>query len=888
MAKNTEAPASVRVTGKIDKASVTSDLIDSVTYTDVAHGSADSVEFTLDNSDGAYYKSLPGKGSKVKIVIQTKNWKGITGKKSVRISTGRMYVDSVSASGPEPESVSVTALSKPSYGDFSAWEQHHTYRSTTAKAILKKIAKRNKMTLKYYGPKIKIKKIKQDEATDSDFAVDLCERYGLRIKIYNEKLIVYSAKKYARKKAVKTIKKKLAGSGFEYTTDIQGAYTVATNTYQDKKKKKDKKVRVGHPKIKKTYTYYKQATLKREMKVKTSRRGGKTAATFPKGKKLRIVKRYSDGWAKVAYTKLQVKTVMVQNSVSGSASALFKTARSQVGYAPGHSGSKYGSGAWCGHFMRWCFNKSGNSHFIAGISTGYVPNWVSWAKSHGRWTHTPHPGDAVIFDWNGNGSGDHVGMVYKVHGNKNITTIEGNTGSGCVAVRHRTGYILGYVSLKVSGGNGKARGKHKEKKKVRVTKYGYLYIGKKNQNASVKTVKVTHKHSISRTLAVDTAGYNKADAKRIAKAKMAQANEAIEKLTMTIPGGYKQVTAASVVKLGSDWSKLAGKWFVDQVQHNPSASSFYTQELELHRITSSNGGKTYRKKGSKAKFKGGYVHSSSKGGKAHKVKGPQKIRIKKVSKKGKYTYQIESLPKYAKSKTKKVQVLDYGPSTRKTGANGRKLTSSCCACDWLPIGSKIKIGGKTYTVADRAHGKTKGIMIYHSSTSYQSKGARTVTIKYQKKTKFSKVIGWVNAAALSNLTTAQKKADKNGRVESSNRHQTVKTGGLTYTVKATHKASFSYYTGKYDSYLKKRVGTWTGLCCAAPSSVPIGTIVRISGTGTSIDGKYAKVVDRGGVITVHRGNVYWIDIHLSAGGGSYKDFRKAGRHSGKVQILKKR
>ena len=883
MAKTTEKPEMVKVTGKIDKQPITSNLTDSVTYTDVAHGSADSVEFTLDNSGGKYFKSMPGKGSKVKFTIKTKDWSW-TKKKSQSIGTGRMYVDSVSASGPEPEQVSVTALSKPSYGDFSAWERHCTYRATTAKAILKKIAKRNKMKLKYYGPKVKIKKIKQDGATDSDFVVDLCERYGLRVKIFNEKLVVYSAKRYARKKSVKTIPKKLAGPGYEYTNDIQGAYTVATNTYQDEKKNKDKKVRVGHPKIKKTYSYYKVAILKRKMSVKGGKSHGKTKATFPEGKKVKIVKRYSDGWAMVAYTKMQVKEVWVEGS--GKTSSLFKVARSQVGYRSpgGHSGSKFGTGAWCGHFVNYCFNKSGNHHAIAGISTGYVPNWVSWAKKHGRWSQTPHPGDAVVMY----GSG-HVGIVYKVHSSKNITTIEGNTGSGIVAIRHRTGSaITGYVSLHMSTGRGSS-GRHKEKKKVRVTKYGYLYIGKKNQNAKVKTVKVTHKHSISRTLAVDTAGYNKADAKRIAKAKMEQANESIEKLTMTIPGGYKQIVASSTVTLGKDWSYLKGKWFVDQVQHTPSSSAFYTEELTLHRINSSNGGKTYRKKGSKAKFKGGYVHSSSKGGKAHKVKGPQKVRIKKVDKKGKYTYQIESLPKYAKWKSKKVTVSDYGPKDKKTGTNGRKLTSSCCACDWLPIGSKIKIGGKVYTVTDRTHGKSKGIMIYHSDPNYRSKGSRTVTVKYRKKTKSSKVIGWVNAAALSSLSKAQKKADRTSRTESKNKHTKVTTRkGVKYVTKTTHKASFSFYTGKYDSYLNRYKGSWTGLCCAAPSSVPRGTIIKISGTGTSLDGHLAKVCDRGGAIYVHPGGVYWIDIHLSAGGSSFKDFRVAGRRTGTVQIMERK
>ena len=177
----TQNPRSISVTATLGGRSVSSRLIDSATYTDVAHGSSDSAEFSLDNSDLNYLKKgLPAKGSTATLAIKTKDW---TIQPDTTIKTGKMYVDSATISGPEPEAVSVQALSMPSYSGFSSTEHHKTYKKTTAKAIIKKIASRNKMTLKYYGPTIKIKTIQQDGATDSDFVIDLCERYGLRVKI---------------------------------------------------------------------------------------------------------------------------------------------------------------------------------------------------------------------------------------------------------------------------------------------------------------------------------------------------------------------------------------------------------------------------------------------------------------------------------------------------------------------------------------------------------------------------------------------------------------------------------------------------------------------------------------------------------------------------------
>lgn len=52
------------------------------------------------------------------------------------------------------------------------------------------------------------------------------------------------------------------------------------------------------------------------------------------------------------------------------------------------------------------------------------------------------PGDMIIFDWQGDGNPDHVGIVESVNGNS-ITTIEGNSSD---AIR-RNNYRVGTSSL---------------------------------------------------------------------------------------------------------------------------------------------------------------------------------------------------------------------------------------------------------------------------------------------------------------------------------------------------------------------------------------------------------------------------------------------------------
>jgi hypothetical protein len=54
-----------------------------------------------------------------------------------------------------------------------------------------------------------------------------------------------------------------------------------------------------------------------------------------------------------------------------------------------------------------------------------------WARQKGRWVTAGYRrGDVVIFDWDGNGSTDHMGFTEAVSADgKTLTTIEGNTGS---------------------------------------------------------------------------------------------------------------------------------------------------------------------------------------------------------------------------------------------------------------------------------------------------------------------------------------------------------------------------------------------------------------------------------------------------------------------------
>ena len=123
---------------------------------------------------------------------------------------------------------------------------------------------------------------------------------------------------------------------------------------------------------------------------------------------------------------------------------LLKLARKELGereYPPNSNNIKYNTAyygrevsgsnlAWCAVFVWWLFRECGMEElYYGGKKTAYVPALISWARREGLVVKTPRPGDLICFDFNGNGTADHIGVCESFDGSQ-VTTIDGNTGVG--------------------------------------------------------------------------------------------------------------------------------------------------------------------------------------------------------------------------------------------------------------------------------------------------------------------------------------------------------------------------------------------------------------------------------------------------------------------------
>lgn len=120
---------------------------------------------------------------------------------------------------------------------------------------------------------------------------------------------------------------------------------------------------------------------------------------------------------------------------------LVTIAKSQLGNEGGQKfWSWYGFSSrqeWCACFVSWCADQAGL------IQSGAVPKFSlctdgkNWFQNQGKWQGAgsmPSPGAIIFFDWDHDGTCDHVGIVERCDGTT-VYTVEGNSGD---AVRERS------------------------------------------------------------------------------------------------------------------------------------------------------------------------------------------------------------------------------------------------------------------------------------------------------------------------------------------------------------------------------------------------------------------------------------------------------------------
>lgn len=215
-----------------------------IVYTDPASGEADTLDINLQDRGRQWTGAwLPIAGDTMTAAIKVHDWDRKGDNRT--LPCGFFILDDFHFTG-WPMTGAISGVSVPADSAFRATERTRTWEKVTIQEIGKEIAARAGIALVWdvEGEPFKIASVEQSGKTDCNFLMDLCKTYGLAMKVYAKKIVIYDREAYKKKDPVATIPETLMES-WSWQKTLAGTYTGGEYTYTDPKTEEEIKVTVG-------------------------------------------------------------------------------------------------------------------------------------------------------------------------------------------------------------------------------------------------------------------------------------------------------------------------------------------------------------------------------------------------------------------------------------------------------------------------------------------------------------------------------------------------------------------------------------------------------------------------------------------------------------------
>ncbi len=214
----------------------------SFTYTDIASGGSDSIAIAVQDREKKWMGGWsPQKGDHISASSHFMDW--MHDGDDWKMYCGEFEVDDVSVSGP-PASCSIKAVSIPRSEAFNDEERTKNWEEVTVREIALEIAGRAGINLFYEADDIRVLSVEQDKQTDCKFLYSVCEKYGLAMKVFAGKIVIFDEAEYEAAGAVDTLRYE-DFSRYNYNSTLAGTYTGAKIAYTDPGTGEDHIVMVG-------------------------------------------------------------------------------------------------------------------------------------------------------------------------------------------------------------------------------------------------------------------------------------------------------------------------------------------------------------------------------------------------------------------------------------------------------------------------------------------------------------------------------------------------------------------------------------------------------------------------------------------------------------------
>lgn len=207
---------------------ISNDII-SFDYTDNADGTADDISLTLHDKTKKWLNDwMPQKTDKITAKIRTTEMGG-------DLDCGRFLVDDVGFSG-SPSTITIKGISIPVDTGFAEVKRNKTWQKATLKDIAITMASNADIPLEYetnVNPSFNF--ISQNGVTDKHFLYELCQKNGLYMKLYNDRIVIYNPEDLEAQDTIMVITESMLLSWSFDTTLTEAGYTGCSMQYTDVK-----------------------------------------------------------------------------------------------------------------------------------------------------------------------------------------------------------------------------------------------------------------------------------------------------------------------------------------------------------------------------------------------------------------------------------------------------------------------------------------------------------------------------------------------------------------------------------------------------------------------------------------------------------------------------
>ncbi len=225
-----------------DISEVVSRYLRDVTYTDVASGESDSASVTVRDDERLWIDAwFPQKGERLRLEAIYRNWNEAGDE--ITAVMGSFQVDDVSFQG-RPTTATIGGTAVPQNNALCNENKTRTWENTTVRQIGTQIAREAGIDLLYVADDINVSAIEQTDQTDCKFLYSLSQSYGLSMKAYENKIVIFDEEKIEQKPAAGVLWEEDLIS-WSYNTTMAGTYTGAVFSFTDPDTEQNHTIQIG-------------------------------------------------------------------------------------------------------------------------------------------------------------------------------------------------------------------------------------------------------------------------------------------------------------------------------------------------------------------------------------------------------------------------------------------------------------------------------------------------------------------------------------------------------------------------------------------------------------------------------------------------------------------